>query len=450
MKPSHAAVAIACLALAAAALPGTATRAGAAPVAAASTVAQAPGAWRFERARPRCARSERSRAAYRALEVVARAAPPRRCKRKGAKRRDGAPQATESASDSPLPISAPRWNQGGTAQPATSPVTAPAPPAGQDPSAGPPAPAGEAFRFFSPQSFWNAPLADDAALDPESAAISGAFEATIARELQSGNGPWINTTDYSVPIYTVPADQPTVPVQLANQFYSPSLQAAWREVPLPPDAQASAGSDQHLVLWQPSSDRLWEFWKLTQAGGSWGAGWGGAMRDVSSASGVYDAEAWPGAESWWGSSASSLSIAGGLITFEDLQQGEIDHGLALAIPNVRAGYYTAPAQRTDGTSASPLALPEGARLRLDPELDLAALGLPPLTLMIARAAQRYGIVIRDRAKIAHFFAQDPTPTGTNPYAGRDGYFEGRTPAQLLARFPWSHLQLLAMQLHRWK
>jgi hypothetical protein len=449
MRSSHAAAAIACLALAAAALSGTATRAGAAPVAAASAVREAPEAWRFERARPKCIRAERNRASQRALETAARTATPRRCKRKGAKR-PAAPQATESVADSPLPIPAPKWNQGAAAHPTNSPAAAPAPPAGQNPPAAPPAAPGEAFRFFSPQSFWNAPLAEDAALDPESAAITGAFETTVARELQTGNGPWINTTDYSVPIYTVPADQPTVQVQLANQAYSPSLQAAWREVPLPPEAQAAAGSDQHLVLWQPSSDRLWEFWKLTQAGGNWRAGWGGAMQDVSSASGVYDAAAWPGAESWWGSSASSLSIAGGLITLEDLEHGEIDHGLALAIPNVRAGYYTAPAQRTDGTSSSSLALPEGARLRLDPKLDLAAMGLPPLTLMIAMAAQRYGIVIRDRSKIAHFFAQDPTPTGTNPYAGSGGYFEGRTPAQLLSRFPWSQLQLLAMQLHRWR
>jgi hypothetical protein len=329
------------------------------------------------------------------------------------------------------------------------PSNAPQPPPGgevpSDPSPIPETP----FRFFSPSSFWNTPLAEDATIDPQSAAITAAFGATIAGELQAGDGPWINTTDYSVPIYTVPADQPTVPVQLLSQFYSPSLQSAWREVPLPSEAQASAGSDRHLVVWQPSSDRLWEFWRLAQVDGGWRAAWGGAMRDVSSEAGVYGPGAWPGAERWWGSSASSLSIAGGLITLEDLRRGEIDHGLALAIPNARAGFYAAPAERTDGTAESPLALPEGAHLRLDPGLDLASLHLPPLTLTIAEAAQRYGIVVRDRAKIAHFFAQDPTPTGTNPYAGRAGYFEGQTPAQLLSRFPWSHLQLLAMELHRW-
>ena len=99
----------------------------------------------------------------------------------------------------------------------------------------------------------------------------------------------------------------------------------------------------------------------------------------------------------WGASATSLSIAGGLITLEDLEKGQINHALAIAIPNARGGVYASPAQRTDGYSTEPLSLPEGAHLRLDPNLDLASLHLPRLTLMIAEAAQRYGIVVRDSA-----------------------------------------------------
>ena len=108
--------------------------------------------------------------------------------------------------------------------------------------------------------------------------------------------------------------------------------------------------------------------------------------------------------------------------------GQINHALAIAIPNPRAGVYASPAQRTDGWSTEPLSLPEGAHLRLDPNLDLAALHLPRLTLMMAEAAQRYGIVVRDRAANVAFYAQDPTPTGTEPYTGAHGYFEGQVPA----------------------
>ncbi len=275
----------------------------------------------------------------------------------------------------------------------------------------------------------------------------GAFDTLVAAEEQSLIGPWVNTTSYSIPVYTVPADQPTVSVTLDHTPATPALQSAWSAVPLPPTAEPAAGSDHALVVWQPSTERLWEFWRLTHDADGWYAEWGGAMQNVSSDPGVYGPEAWPGAKSWWGSSASSLSVVGGLITLEDLKLGQINHALSLVIPDVRGGVYASPAKRSDGKSTDPLSLPEGARLRLNPDLNLASLHLPRLTLMIAEAAQRYGIYVRDSGGGVAFQAQDPISTGTEPYTGPGGFFEEQTPRELLASFPWHDLQLLKMELH---
>jgi hypothetical protein len=304
------------------------------------------------------------------------------------------------------------------------------------------------IRFFAHDSVWNRPVPASARLAPRSADLIATFDAEIAREALATHGPTINTISYSVPIYTVPATQPTVMVQLVNHSPEPALQSAWSAVPLPPNAQPAAGGDKHLVVWQPNTDRLWEFWHLQQTPTGWQAAWGGAIQNVSSDSGAYGPEAWPGAQPGWGASGTSLSIAGGLITLEDLELGQINHALAMAIPNVRVGVYAAPAHRSDGKSTEPLTLPEGAHLRLNPKLNLAALHLSRLTLMMARAAQRYGIVIRDKGSHVAFYAQDPIPTGTEPYAGPGGYFEGERPQELLASFPWRYLQVLRMTLHR--
>jgi hypothetical protein len=303
------------------------------------------------------------------------------------------------------------------------------------------------FRFFSPTSFWNTPLPEKAPLDPESARLTKAFDAEVESEQAGGDGPWIGTTRYSVPIYTVGAQQPTVQVQLDSQFPAPALRSAFEAVPLPPGARPSGGTDGHLVVWQPSSDRLWEFWRLRRTPEGPQASWGGAMRDVSTNPGVYGPEAWPGAGPYWGASATSLSIAGGVITLEDLERGEINHALAMPIPEVRAGVYSSPAKRGDGESTDPLALPEGAHLRLDPDLDIAALHLPRTTRLIAEAAQRYGLFVRDGASVVKLIAQDPVTAPKNPYLGLDGYFEGKYPSQLLASFPWDRLQVLKMDLH---
>jgi hypothetical protein len=327
----------------------------------------------------------------------------------------------------------------------TSPPVEPTSPVEPVAPADPTAP----FRFFSPTSFWNESLPADAPVDPTSAAVMGAFDEEIAAEERVGDGPWINTTSYSIPVYTVPADQPTVPVRLDGSVNVP-LAAAWSAVPLPPTAVPAAGHDGSLVVWQPSTDRLWEFHQLLHEGDAWKANWGGAMQNVSSNPGVYGSEVWPGAQSWWGISASSLSLVGGLISLEDLEKGQINHALEMAIPDVRVGVYASPAQRSDGKIGGPLSLPEGAHLRLNPKLDLAAMHLPRLTLMIAEAAQRYGIFVTDGSSDVEIDAQDPTPTGTNPYTGPDGYFDGQHPNQLLASFPWSQLELLKMELHNQK
>lgn len=300
-------------------------------------------------------------------------------------------------------------------------------------------------RFFAPTSFWNRALEPNADLDPNSAGMVTALEADVSREEAAGNGPWIDTTSDGVPILTVPASQPTVSVAL-DHAPDTALISAWRAVPLPPDSHPSEGSDGLMVVYQPSTDRMWEFWRLSRQSDGWHASWGGAMEHVSSNPGVYESGAWPGAKPWWGASASSLALAGGVITIEDLDRGRINHALAIALPEIRAGVLASPAQRTDGTSANPMALPEGAHLRLDPKLDLASLNMPPLTRMMAEAAQRYGILVRDFAGNVTFVGQDPL-TANNPYQGPTGFFEGAYPSQLLASFPWAHLQVLRMDLH---
>jgi hypothetical protein len=303
------------------------------------------------------------------------------------------------------------------------------------------------FRFFSPSSFWNAPPPADAPVDPESPALVAALVAEVGAELVAENGPWINTVSYGVPIYTVAMDQPTVAVRLASQYAVPALRAALRAVPLPPYAKPAAGSDRHLVVWQPGSDRLWEFWHLQHFSSGWQTGWAGAIDGVSANSGAYSSAAWPGADRFWGASATSLSIAGGLISPEELRKGVINHALALTVPAPRAGIYASPARRTDGTSSSPVSLPEGAHLRLDPDLDVSALQLPRVTRLIAKAAQRYGIFVRDKSRTVAFSAQAPHSAQSDLYGGESGLFGGQSPAQLLASFPWDRLEVLKMDLH---
>jgi hypothetical protein len=279
---------------------------------------------------------------------------------------------------------------------------------------------------FDPSSVWNAPLSATAPLSPDSSALVAELGRQVAQY-----GPWINTTSYSVPVYTVPAGQPTVPVKLDVPNYL-TLQQDFSAVPVPADAVPAKGSDAHLTVYQPSTDTLWDMWKASKQADGWHFRWGGELTHVSTSPGY-----WPNA---MGATATSLPLLGGLIRISETQAGVIPHALALAIPEAMAKTFVWPAQRTDGASTLANAIPEGTRFRLDPTVDVSTLPLKPAAKAIALAAQRYGIVVRDTAGAVTFYAEDPTPTGTNPYPTLWGV---KYANQLLAGFPWSRLQVIA-------
>jgi hypothetical protein len=152
----------------------------------------------------------------------------------------------------------------------------------------------------------------------------------------------------------------------------------------------------------------------------------------------------PGAKPYWGATATSLPLVAGTMRISELRSGEIDHALAIAVPHPRAGTFAWPAERTDGDNSSAASIPEGAHFRLDPSLDIAKLNLPPATKAIAEAAQRYGLIVRDKTgAVVTLFGEDPRPTGGNPYPKLWG---GKLPSALLAQFPWKRLELLRMKL----
>jgi hypothetical protein len=298
-------------------------------------------------------------------------------------------------------------------------------------------------RPFASTSFWNTPLPANAPLDPSSPALV----AELVRQTRTWV-PWINTTSYSAPVYVVGPGQANVVVHLdhggwwAGTFADGiTLAQQLSAVPIPSGARPAGGSDRVMVIWQPSTDTMWELLQARHVPQDfdpwsplpgWHAEWGAKIEHVSTGSGVVT---YP-----FGASSSGLAIAGGLISAAELQQGRIDHVVAMGLPQVKRGVPVPPATRTDGRYIGPNAISEGQRFRLDPSLDIASLNLPPVTRAIAYAAQRYGIVVRDQSGAVPFYAQDPRTLGFNPYPS---LFGGLRPDQLLQRFPWSRLWAVA-------
>ena len=289
------------------------------------------------------------------------------------------------------------------------------------------------FRPFSADSVWNRPLPDRAPLAADSSALVGQLRAQLAAD-----GAWIDTYQYSVPVYTVGPHQAGVPVVLDTTGGSATrLAAVFRAgVPIPRGATAAPGTDEHMVVLQPSTDTMWEFWHMHKVNGTWHARWGGQMKDVSDNPGYFTDP--PD----WGATATSIPLLAGLIRFGDLRSGHVDHALAIAIPKAAAAHVL-PAQRSDGQAQGPDAIPEGTRFRLPANINLSRLHLPRMTLMIARAVQHYGMIVRDQSGAVTFYGQQATTGERDPYYGTKGLYGGKDPAELLQSFPWPDLRVVA-------
>lgn len=295
--------------------------------------------------------------------------------------------------------------------------------------------------IFSPTSFWYTPIPEKVELHENSAAMVQEF---IKQKTRYYNNVTINTTQYASPVFYVDANVPTVKVTQwdcqKKGFLDKTLAKQWASVPMPEYAQAAEGRDAEMTVYQAFTDTLWEFWKARKVDGKWEACWGGAMQNASKNQGIFN--------TYYGTTATSLPFIGGQITAEELQRGEIKHAIGIALVNVeKYNTFSWPAHRSDGYNphAEPNRIPEGLRFRLDPTIDVDSLKMHPVGKIIAKAAQKYGFVVWDKAGSVSLRAQNPfsyTSLGQpNPY---DALFMGKRKYELLNNFPWDRLQFLPM------
>jgi hypothetical protein len=143
---------------------------------------------------------------------------------------------------------------------------------------------------------------------------------------------------------------------------------------------------------------------------------------------------------------AGMPLVAGIIRPEEVKAGEIRHALLCATPINRKSTYeggpdqvcSPPASRTDGYGFGIDFIPEGARIQLDPELDLDTLNLSPGTRVIARAMQQYGMLVGISAPTFKIFCQNMGPD--SPIWGAYNHFDD------LGRIPLNRFRVLACDM----
>jgi hypothetical protein len=283
------------------------------------------------------------------------------------------------------------------------------------------------------------------------ASDSAAVVANLDQQIQTHDGHVaLNATQYSATMYTVGANQPKVDIHFDNCQHRAQLPAGFAKmltgVPVPDGAVGSAGTDSEISIHQPATGRLWEFWKFERKPGNlYSACWGGEISDTSRNPGVFP---YP-----FGATASGLPLAAFVIRTGELLHGQIDHAIGIEVINARRGVTSWPANRTDGNGGgdAPSDPVEGERFRLNPDVNLAKLHLNPLALTVARAIQKYGMIVTDQsAGAVAIQAQDPR-SYESQHQGRDPYtaVAGQMPTYMwLVGIPWNDLQAMPMNYGR--
>ena len=134
------------------------------------------------------------------------------------------------------------------------------------------------------------------------------------------------------------------------------------------------------------------------------------------------------------------------MTAEELTRGEIRHAIGISLVETEASSVISwPAKRSDGKNPAlaPNRIPEGLRFRLDPTVNVDALAMTYAGKIIAKAAQKYGFVVWDKAGAISIRSQNPrsyTALGqADPYPA---LFGGKPSYAVLNGFPWERLQFM--------
>lgn len=260
---------------------------------------------------------------------------------------------------------------------------------------GPPVPRG---RLFSPTSPFNRAISRNAPIDPR----SDEYVAGLA-EAADRAGFVIAVGRYTVPAYRASGRTRRYRVALTASW---APQRAIARVPIPPAARPDPASDGHLAILDSSNGCEYDLWKAQKQGRTWTAAWGNATSFTGP--GVY-----PGGLSARG---SGFALLAGLMWPNELKRGRVDHALIFSYPYTSRAGFVSPATESDGASDRPDALPEGARLQLDPTFDIRS--LPEYKQRVARALQLYGMYLADTGgNNVSLYAVNPQSYPRNPYRG---------------------------------
>ena len=236
--------------------------------------------------------------------------------------------------------------------------------------------------LFPDDSYWHAdvsrlPVHPDSDTFIDTIGRDTGLHADFGAGLYEGS--WIG-----IPYTVVDGEQPGVDVSF---LYAEESDPG--PYPIPADAPLEGGpefvedNDRHVLVVERDSCTLYELWKAEPQGdGTWKAG-SGAVFDLDSNDLRPD--------TFTSADAAGLPILPGLVRYDEVAAGEIDHPIRFTVERTRDEYVW-PARHEAGEPGDDLP-PMGLWLRLKADFDTS--GYPEELRVILRAMQKHGLILAD-------------------------------------------------------
>jgi len=224
-------------------------------------------------------------------------------------------------------------------------------------------------------NFWNARV-DSLPTHPQSDSWIQSIGSTESFHMDFGSGEW-DGGPIGIPFNIVAGS--TVP-KVEPEFYYPDESDAG-PYPIPDNPNIEWGSDHHILVVDTDSCTLYEIYDASFDNGQWSGG-SGAIWDLNS-NDLRPAD-------WTSADAAGLPILPGLVRYEEIVAGEIDHALRFTVEDTAGYIWPARHLTSDAQDGIP---PLGARFRLKADYDISS--FPKEMQIILQAMKTYGIILAD-------------------------------------------------------
>lgn len=235
--------------------------------------------------------------------------------------------------------------------------------------------------MFPANSYWYADVSK-LPVHPNSSAFVASIGATAGLKADFGSG-WWEGGPIGIPFTTVGAGQPKLNV--AFEYHDESDSGPYPIPPNPPiEGGPNATGDRHVLVVDTSACKLYElFSAYPNADGSWRAG-SGAIYDLRS-NALRPA-------GWTSADAAGLPILPGLVRYDELASGAINHAIRITVPRTRRAYVW-PARHFASSRTDTNLPPMGQWFRLRADFDVS--GFPRDAQVILNALKKHGAIVAD-------------------------------------------------------